>query len=293
MRILLWLFCVFFAGGVSIVWADLPNTEQITKEVHMSFKKPVYIAEIRIGGCPYELRVNDCVLFSSADGDMLMTKLPLNQWIGPGENTFTVIFKDVSGKQGEGEVKLFVREYDVSASTPDYDITPAMTINSMDQVTASGEVIKDIPFEVNVPYPLSRWMQGLAVELTDVDKQNIIKVIQRLWNACEKKDMKTIQEIMSLKNEELQKSRYQTHEERTQEMQGQYARLFEDKELKLAACDVSSLEYRIYGKGKLVAVVNAKTKESPVYFTDRDKTMISAISLFFFKDSDGEWKIIR
>lgn len=264
--------------------------------------RPLYTLATDAAGCLFDVRINDCPVLSDSEGNAVTTNMPINQWLRNGANVLTLALE--RPPMGTGECKAEVLVGDVGSwPQPGY---PIGSLTRAAPALPEGWDLPDAPplwpprvvkahltFRASLPGPPWRWDQAPPAVLLQSDCAAILVEARELWQALERRDRARVEQLFALRNRELGPARFQTPEERRGEFMGTMDDLLDPAEWRLMPLDEQDLEYRSYAHGRLVHLVDAVTGESPVFFTDSKQVLASWLDLFFFKDSDRKWRIIR
>ena len=269
---------------------------------HKPPAKPFYSLAIDAGGCPYDLRVNDCPVVSDSDGHSVKIDIPINQWLRSGSNVFTLALERWPHSIGTclaevrlGDVRDWPRPQPQVASL--FRAAPPLpegwSLPDAPPLWPPRQFKVHVYFNADLPYAPWRWDVTPPQLILQADRDAILAEVRRAWQALNTGDMAEVVELFSLRNAELGPARHQTREERTAEFRATMEDLMDPAEWVLAPLDEADLEYRSYADGRLVYLVDAITGESPLLFIDPGKELASYLDLYFFKETRGQWRIIR
>ncbi len=268
--------------------------------VASGFQRPWFSVRIDAGGCPYDVRINDCPVMDDDIGDGITIRLPINIWLRPGENTLsvtlarsprakggclaTVLLTEADRPKGDGPIMAELRLE-----------APPIRGGSFDDVSWAPDRLlrKRAVFTADVPFPRPRWDLAGPVDPSPADRQEIAALIRRFWEALRRRDAGEVADLLRRKSEELQAARYLTADERRAELESQLAFVFDPAEWRLADLDLSGLELRRYAEGRLFRAVDPATGESPVHFVDHDRQVATYLDLYVSRDPERRWHIIR
>lgn len=252
---------------------------------------------------PFDVRVNDCPVLQDMNGSVANTRVPINIWLRPGENTLSARMLRTPNRKGECSLQVLVTE--IQEPNGDGPImadlrldAPPLRLMELDEDFEDEQhpvqmLHKHVVFNATVPFDRWRWDLTGSVEIDQQDRDEIITLALSFWQALRDRDVARVSALLRLKSAEVGRARYQTAAERQAELDGQLAYVFNPASWRLADFDDSDLEFLQYADGRLVYLVDSITGESPIHFVDRDEEVATYMDLFVYRDTERRWRIIR
>jgi hypothetical protein len=272
----------------------------------MDFKKPLYKLRIKASGSPYDVRINDCPILSDDEGYPITTEIPINHWLVNGINKIKIILTRPDEGIGVCELKLNASEYGNQSSQSNIimsykceapsiaDIPEEMHEKNDDEVQEpiDPEVVLEEDIELDVPFPPWQWNSVEPIELDDKGRTELTHHVKKLWQALKDKNLDLVAEMMDLKARENAVAYYQTEKESIENLRTHYENYFKNSELTLDELYESELEFRTFADGRLFLVLDSATKLSPILYFDKND-IATYLNIMIFRNSEGEWQIIR
>ena len=256
----------------------------------MALEKPLYTIKIELSGCIYDIRVNDCPVIEDQDGYGLTTEIPINHWLFDGENRLKASLTRISRQYGKCDLSIWVKEFERDGGKR--PVRDLVLETKPIELGGNALIEKEIIFDAKVPFQKWMWSEVEATVLTSEDRKAIVEKAKELWESLQKKDLNKIKKLLAFKSKEIIQAKYQTEKARNKEIQTQLEDILEGDWI-MGDFDIDDLVYLPYGNGRLIKFMDSESRESPVFFTDPKKTIASYMELFFYKNKDLKWNIIR
>lgn len=252
--------------------------------------QPVYIVGIQAGDCRYDVRVNDCPVISVTKEVMIATQIPVNQWILYGDNTLEVTMIRRSDVRGRCQLQVWRQDLaDIQAYSYLTGFSTVCRIKDREEALVTYR--HQIHFETDAPFPTWRWHQSKSEP--HIPKTIILDQVQTFWQALSSQDMGKLRHYYREKNEELSISRYQTPEQREEEMVSQFLEIWAEGKWHLQMLNLDNIQLLPYASNRLFKVVTTDRLESPICYVDTQSTVAIYLELVFYRNTNGEWHIIR
>lgn len=252
--------------------------------------KPWYTVKIDVSGCGYDIRVNDCPVMADRDGRAVIVEMPVNQWILGGDNLLSAEAVRTPGDPGKCSAQVWVREFERGAGSMVAELSLVVP-----PAGDTGEPVlrRQAPFAAQIPFALWRWANVPPGEIGPDDREAVLQQAAGIWNAMAAGNLPLVQQYLLTKSDEICQSRYQTESMRQQELAMQFEDLFDHSQWELAPLDIGDAVLSPYGEKRLFKLTDEVTGDSPVFFISKDSTLATYMDLFFYKDHDALWRIIR
>jgi hypothetical protein len=276
-----------------------------TEGNNMSIKKPYYSAHVVASGTPFDVRVNDCPILSGQSGMQNDTDVPINQWVHNGENRLRITLTKCEGKQGECDVIIQYIDYDnpdepaievakfVARALPLAADSAKESESGTTKTQEPTDTTVEDSFSATTPFSDWAWLSVPVVDLSDQDRSTILAKAKEIWQSLKSKNMSQVKQILALKLKEYGEAYYNGAEQQAEDLEKSYLGYLNDPDWQVDEFKDGNLRLERYGNGRIFLLQNAKTRKSPMLFANKDRTLGHYIPLYFFKDSSGNWQIIR
>ena len=286
----------------------------------MNLREPYYTLAFTAGGCPWDIRVNDGPVLSDGEGrGTVSTEIPINRWLADGPNEISMRLKPGAGlPRGEVRLELFVREhalpkesktslFRLETKTPLPDVPQAEEPGSPDggesgqeaalpitlQPESGGILLGRHEFTASMPAPPWSWMAQSPAPLSEADRTALAAEVRKFWEVLKSEDPKALLEALSARSSELQRAFYTSAEDFERELLGHFTFLWEEDDWQLKKLDLSDLDFRSFGGGRLYQPYDRVTNESVVYYVDQSDGEADYLEIIFARDGKGGWLIVR
>lgn len=259
--------------------------------------RPYYTLQFDVAACCYVARVNDIPVLEEYEGGQCTVEIPLNQWIHSGNNELQVDLSPVAdadslSKEANFAAEVYVRE---SGSTRESRILvgefayPSETDGLSVDASDAGVRVR-WPLELDVPFEWTWQTAPLLTRRSDLHEEAVGQ-LKRIWNACQEKDLDTLKVLFRERNRELARAYFKSFDEREQEFEKQYERLFSgDKNLGFFR--ETGIAAKVFGQGRMVRL-DAEWNDSPLFYIDAEWTMATYLPVIFMRSADGDLIPIR
>ncbi len=261
------------------------------------YVKPYYYLEADVTSINYDIRVNDCPVFEMWEAAPVKTKFPLNHWMQNGKNTLLVYLRADPEKRAFSigdycKLKVMVEEYD--SENPKPEMVKELSYEFKQIVVQHGKsnLTLNTVFNADVNFPLWDWVNALPILDTAGSIQVLTKELELIYNALRNKDLDYLSGILSKRDQDIAVAYYVSYNSQKDETIETFDRYFRDQDLELEPFEKSSLRLKTFGNNRL-ARIDATDNESPLFFSDVEGLFNIYIPFTFYKDSEGEWHVIR
>jgi hypothetical protein len=306
---------------IAILVAVLVVTAEIrcSGENAMKSDQPIYFLQLRISHCAYDVRVNDCPVTRNLKGLPVTATYPLNLWLVRGENELTIellplkgqrivdtsatfqAFLELGDKQKPDSEPPVVGEFVAKEAKGSATSLPENSNNSASRVYAQylaretrsdGRVTYSFKFNAAVPTERWVWSNGKVMFATESVKSELLGVLSSAWQLLDKKNIDALADWFAVRNRELAAAKYKSYDEERRATIDRYRDYLNDTSLRLDPLWTKDLTVSVFGHGKL-ARLDDKYGESPLYFANKDYSVLANVVIIFYRDSTGKLIPIR
>lgn len=283
--------------------------------------KPIFYLKFTHANTDMEVRLNDIPVLELDSSGTTSSEKPVPETIVDGENDLVVTLspledeEGLSGNNSSAEASLIVREKDaalsqyetlihlhIDAAEDESDVlakcneengeSPPVLVEYNNQVLAAKRSTT-----INPPYPRWEWQDGVSIEDTQENYNELLEQYKKIHTALSNGDMDVIKDLYSAAaNEFASAYHYDDVEEGHRIINtGEFA---DDSDWELGSIEASidgGLADRldIYANGKLARIVDADGDELLIAYRRTDGELFSFQKFGFYKSKQGEWIMIR
>jgi|SRR5690554_313134 len=295
------------------------------KEVQYQNKAINYHADIFIGGCNFEVLINDFPVHSYyGDGrGAVSTSIPINTAIlGPGKQTWKIRMYPVRKVWEEDDVPFMTIEESISkGARAEISIEGVRYDNEGGIEKSFGKVVDfEAPlildsvsnrkilgdagmpyveysgvFEAKVPYELKGWSEGQDLSKIDKDEmlQNLVKHYQTIREYILNSNLVEIAKEVHLSEYETAQSLFYSKEDNI-DFLNKFIEGWGRENIEMP--ELEYYELKFYGNGKIVTLTDKFDGKSPLYgnykINDSYKNTVFTLH-FYLPEGESELKIIR
>jgi hypothetical protein len=252
-------------------------------------EKPVYEIRIDSRASHYDLRINDCPIFTDYKGYPTKTAIFFNQWAVNGSNKLQLTISRLPEHEGFCKLEVWVRELD--PRTPEFVCKLEM---KSPPAELGGELLlrqeENFLLE-HVPFPRWSWLDLPPTQISYDDQKSVVLLSQTIIKALQNKNIKDLAQIWEKKLHDLQIARYQTAQQRYNEMEQSFREIWESG-AKLLAFQPDQIALIPYANNRLFKIIDIQTRHTPFVYSTPDNIKCH-IDIILMKLPQGQWIVIR
>lgn len=249
--------------------------------------RPLYFIHLHAAQCTYEVRLNDCPILLEEQGLPVVVDIPINPWMQNGLNTLTLVCPEETRPGSKCQLQVFCKELGDEYRA----FVTQLSLEDLPRRQRDGLSFRELPFSARVPFPAWRWLQTPPIQFTREDQERLMSAIVDIWQTMANKNIERFKQLLREKSDETRHARYQTMQQREAELSSQFEQLFTEEELQ--PLDLDDIEIIAYAERRLLRVLDSTTRESPIFFLDKEKQLATYLDLIFYKNLSGDWILIR
>jgi len=249
-------------------------SQPINQEKNMNTENNVhYLLSLDLENCNSEIRLND-VPMNVGIGSPLTIKIPVSQWIVPGNNTVEII------------------DNKIERGMPSSSSSCAVSLIKKSDDTES--IIKEInggntsvSMVLDQDYPRWSYLDSQTIINSPETALSLYGEYKKLHNLFETKDKGAITSYFSVYLEEMVLANSTSKDEELSEILG----LVDDTDVSLyKLVSLDQLHLQVFGNSHLARLLSKKNK-SPIVYVENDKSAGYYIDMIYMKTDRGWIKV--
>jgi len=284
-----------------------------------SYKEPLFSLEFNIYGTGAEIRLNDTPVYYHDTQGQTSSQKPIPESIINGVNILTVKsfpLKDDNNQYLNGayiEAIISVREknapVNVNKAILQLKLNPTNPDNTLLEGTIpaagdkdatilnhdSNQIIAERHTSIKSPFPRWAWQDGQNIVDSTQNYNSLLKKYKEIWILLNNGDKDETKKIYDTAAEEFAIAYHYNDKEQGHRIMNTGG-LINDEDWKLGSIDkfLEKFNYHldIHSNGKIAQILDQK-RRSPIVYLGRKAKIINIQKFGFYKNSSGEWIMIR
>ena len=278
-------------------------------------EKPIYFLKLEISGGNYDARVNDCPIVSEREGSPVSATIPINEWIEGGGNLLTVRLTPIQGEEiakmkpqvsatlsampfaslsaGGSEIPLRSFTFGRAAAEKGAETPADVPSLPFRADTLEGGILLTAAFDAERSIPPLPWSAGKAEPITEDVTKALTDHLKTLWQILNTKDLPALRTWFVHRNRDVAARRYTDLADVEKSTEASFAAAFKDAEMPLHPFWERDLVTVAYGYGRLLRVEIGPLGKSPVFFAEKDFSVINYIEIGFCRIPEVGFAAIR
>lgn len=283
--------------------------------------KPIYYLQFSIARADVEVRLNDIPVLRHDAPGLTESEKPVPESIVNGENILVVMMSpleeeaDLFIDQKSTDVRLVVREKNAPLDQYETllhinievseDQTKVLSDSQKDKGKAPPELVnfdrKSVvarrKVEVDSPFAQWEWQSGKSIDNSQESYESLLNEYKKIYQTLKSENMDKIKKLYSSAAQEYAAAYHYGDINKGFEIMN-IGSLVGDPEWELG--DINqflesgfSLELEVYADGKLAHLVDEYGLDSGIVYLNKEVEMVSFQKFGFYKNSEGEWVLIR
>lgn len=216
-----------------------------------------HVMQLRTSGLSAVIGINRAHNVVDRSGEGITAAVPVNDWIMPSGNTLNVLLAPAEGDEApesppDVDVHVFVAAPDSQYNEP--QTTLARFAWPLPEPAALPHLVS-IPFAVAEPPPCSLWTDAPEVgTITDVDRGEIVALVERFRTALEHRDADQAFRLMEYRFRDSARAHGDDYDTLAAAVRDLYQDVFDNPVLRCEPMTPANAVFSIVGGGKVVLV---------------------------------------
>lgn len=294
----------------------LPNNNAIADI--MKYNKPYFGIHLELTNVGIDLRLNDIPVYFDNKSGQLSVDLPASESIIDGRNALTItafppidknkIPFDAYPEGADITARLYVQEIDDDSNREilatislvfDADRGGELVSDQKDAATEKLEIVSNSKqktvaeaiLNIDSPFPRWAWQDGQEIEHSNDNYLSLLDAYRSVHTAFQAKDKNQVFKLYEARAKEAAAA-YHLNGISEGHIKVSTGMDMNDPSLELVKFWEKDMELDIFANGKLARIQDPNHGQ-PIVFLDKEARQVHLYKMSFYKDTSGNWVLIR